>query len=73
MRDNHFYEALMEGRYPLSIDIAESADGDSFRATYISPNGVQIEVEECSRTAAQTACMDQIREAVRQGTITPFA
>ena len=71
MRQNRFYEAMMEGRYQIPIDVNMTADGEAYCARYTDIHGVTIEVTDQSRAEAHRRCTDQVRDGVREGTIVP--
>lgn len=70
MRFHPLYEALMDGRYQPAIDILQDGEGN-YLARYTDVHGVTLEATDTNRAEATRRCVDAVREAVREGTITP--
>ena len=74
MRNNLFYEAVLEGRYQLPITTQTLLDDDgseSYLATYTDVNGHAIEVTDTNQAEAHRRCTAEVLERVRQGMIHP--
>lgn len=69
--NNTYYEALMEGRYPIHIETRLSEAGDTWIASFSDVRGHEFEVEDSSQAAAHRACTNQVMEAIRLGEVVP--
>jgi hypothetical protein len=74
MMVNRFYEAILEGRYQLPIDMLQGTDDEgapAYLARYADAHGVLIEVVDSSHAEAHRRCTADVLEGVRDGRITP--
>lgn len=68
---NSYYQALMEGRYPITIDTTLSPNGDTWIATFADTHGHTFTVEDSSQAEAHRQCTAAVMEAIREGTVVP--
>jgi hypothetical protein len=64
-----FYDAVLDGRFQLPIDITTALDEDGstiYQATYDD-----IAVTDTNRSEAHRRCTDQILDRIREGRIAP--
>lgn len=69
---NRFYEALLEGRYPFSVEVNEAPEGDSWVATYTGPSGAAVTATESSQAEAHRRCTELVVAGIQDGSITPY-
>jgi len=66
---NSYYEALMEGRYPIHIETLESDAG--WTARFADAKGHHFEVTDTSQAEAHRQCTAQVIDAIRLGHVVP--
>jgi hypothetical protein len=71
MKNNLFYEALIEGRFQIPIQTLQLED-ESYESSYVDVNGQTITVQDYNRSEAHRRCTDKVMEGVRNGEIVPF-
>jgi len=69
--NNAFYEALLEGRYPIQVETRHVPDEDMWVASFIDIRGNQFEATDNSQAEAHRQCTAKVVEAIRSGDIVP--
>lgn len=70
MGDNQFYEAALDGRWPLDIELHEQEDG--WVAQFKSVNGRVVEARDADPQEASRRCAGKVLKLIRGGEITPY-
>lgn len=68
---NSYYQAMMEGRYPIIIETTLASGGDTWIATFADNHGQNFTAEDSSQAEAHRRCTAAVMEAIREGTIVP--
>ena len=68
---NPFYEALLEGRYPIHVETRHEPERDMWIAKFEDAKGQTFESEDNSQAEAHRQCTAKVMWAIRSGEIFP--
>ena len=64
------YEAMLEGRFPVTIDVHEDGEGQ-FHAVFDDQRGMRVEATDDNQASAHRRCTALVMDAVRDGRLRP--